>query len=389
MRHQSCVFWLGTFLGTLLSMPALANEWGVKYTSEAFNNLQGGIEEKGGYLDNLDMTAKWDGLDIFAPDATLFAYVLANHGDSPSERVGEVQGFSNIEAPQSIKLYELWLEQPFNAGRSSWKIGLIDLNSEFYSTDTSRVFQNPSFGIGPDFSQSGVNGPSIFPTTSLGLRISSRFQENAYGQCIALDGVPGDPDNAKGTHIKFESSDGALVACEAGWRKSSTEESSEMAKFGLGLWTYSADTDRLDGSGAERNGGVYLLGEQTLVQYDKRSLAGFARFGFANDKVNQIARYQSVGVVWNGVWFDDASDKLGVGVSSVENGNAFIQSEAANGNEYDRRETTFECVYRFALKEWLTLQPSLQYIQNPGMAPGLDNALAFSVRIELSKGGKW
>lgn len=350
MRHQSYALLLCTLLGSLYSLRAMANEWAVTYTGEAFSNVQGGVEEKSGYLDNLDVTALWDGLDVFAPDASVFAYVLANHGASPSEYVGDAQGTSNIEAPQSIKLYEFWLEQPFNDGRSSLKFGLIDLNSEFYVTDSSGVFQNASFGIGPDFSQSGVNGPSIFPTTSLGLRISSRFQENAYGQCIALDGVSGDPDNAKGTHIKFESGDGALIACEAGWSKSSTEESSEMAKFGLGLWTYSADTDRLDGSGAERNGGVYLLGEQTLVQYDKRSLAGFARFGFANDKVNQIARYQSVGVVWNGVWFDDASDQLGVGVSSVENGNAFIRSEAANGNEYDRRETTFECVYRFALK---------------------------------------
>jgi carbohydrate-selective porin OprB len=44
--------------------------------------------------------------------------------------------------------------------------GLYELNSEFYRLQSAGLFLNSSFGIGPEFSQSGLEGPSIFPSTS-------------------------------------------------------------------------------------------------------------------------------------------------------------------------------------------------------------------------------
>ncbi len=40
--------------------------------------------------------------------------------------------------------------------------------------------------------------------------------------------------------------------------------------------------------------------------------------------------------------------------------------------------------YRAPITDWLTLQPDIQYIVNPGFAPAFDDALVISLRFELS-----
>ena len=76
-----------------------------------------------------------------------------------------------------MKLYEAWFEQTLFDDRLSFKAGLYDLNTEFDVVETAGLFINSSHGIGPDFSQSGVNGPSIFPTTSLGIRVKAQAMQ--------------------------------------------------------------------------------------------------------------------------------------------------------------------------------------------------------------------
>ncbi len=131
-------------------------------------------ETKNVSLYNVDLTMtidaekKWD-----MKGATFFFYVLGDGGDDPSgDYVGDVQGFDNIESPDTWKLYEIWYQQSFNNEKFSFLFGLFDLNSEFDVIETAGLFSNSSHGIGPDFSQSGANGPSIFPTTSLSLRLA-------------------------------------------------------------------------------------------------------------------------------------------------------------------------------------------------------------------------
>ena len=43
-----------------------------------------------------------------------------------------------------------------------------------------------------------------------------------------------------------------------------------------------------------------------------------------------------------------------------------------------------ELTWRAPVAGWLTLQPSLQYVVNPGMDPQLANAWTLGLRVELS-----
>jgi hypothetical protein len=79
---------------------------------------------------------------------------------------------SNIDAPRAVRLYEVWADWTFGASDASMRFGLYDLNSEFDTTEARSLFMNSTFGVGHELGQTGHNGPSIFPSTSLALRMA-------------------------------------------------------------------------------------------------------------------------------------------------------------------------------------------------------------------------
>lgn len=81
-----------------------------------------------------------------------------------------IQGISNIEADRGFEILESWIQFESNSS-FSLKFGIVDLNSQFDHIESADFFINPSQGIGPDLSNTGLYGPSIFPYTSLGLEM--------------------------------------------------------------------------------------------------------------------------------------------------------------------------------------------------------------------------
>ena len=94
-------------------------------------------------------------------------------------------------------------------------IGRYDLNNEFYRLQSAGLFLNNSFGIGPEFSLSGREGPSIFPYTAVGARFGIKPVEEIVLRAAVLDGVPVErPDGAQEI---FAKGDGLLVVAEAAY----------------------------------------------------------------------------------------------------------------------------------------------------------------------------
>ncbi|MFV2059975.1 MAG: carbohydrate porin, partial [Gammaproteobacteria bacterium] len=235
----------------------------------------------------IDAEKAWD-----MKGATFFVYILGNWGDKPSEDyVGDEQVFSNIQTVDAWKLYEAWYQQSFASEKLSLLFGLFDLNSEFDVIETGGLFSSSSHGIGPDFSQSGANGPSIFATTSLSLRLAYNITDQTYLQGVVMDGVPGDPvNNPKGTGIviKLDSNDGLLTVAEMGHVSS---DDAPYHKFSLGYWGYSKATpDDIAGGNDIKNSGFYAAADGTVFQESGDPAQGlnmFVRYGFVNeDKIN-------------------------------------------------------------------------------------------------------
>lgn len=361
----------------------------VVYTADIWRNARGGLSKGWRHLDNLDVTLTLDTERAFGWEgATLFLYGLYNNGESLSEElVGDLQVVSNIDAGvQAARLYEAWAEQRLMEGRLSLKAGLYDLNSEFDTTESGGLFLSSSHGIGPDFSQTGENGPSIFPLTSLAIRAEYSFSGKLLFRAAVLDGVPGDPDRPRRTAVRLSSDDGALLVAELNYLD-------ERTKIGVGSWRYTAKfEDQLASARAgvpvegRGNGGAYMLAERRLTREKTdgvQGLAGWARFGVADERFNQIRHYLGGGLVYVGPFGGRDEDQLGLAFSRVRFGTRYRKAAALAGEQVGRGETSVELTYRAALAPWLTLQPDLQYVINPSGVPGRRDALVLGIRTEL------
>ena len=321
----------GDWGGTRSQWAESGIEPGLVYTADYFKVAAGGVRREGEYLGNLDLTVSFDGGKLFdIPGATFFLYLLNNHGHDhgggPGQHAGDYQGVSNIDAPDTTKVYEAWYDQRFAGDAASIRFGLYDLNSEFDVINTAGLFINSSFGIGPDFSQSGQNGPSIFPTTSMALRLAYQLSKSYVIQFAVLDGVPGDPADNKGTHIEFNRGDGLLYVAEVAYVQGGDEDTNPpYAKWALGAWRYSAAFDDIsstdsDGNPLKRknNQGAYLLGEYTVYREatdPRQGLAVFARYGIANSDINQVGSFFGAGMVYTGLFPGRGADRLGLAVA--------------------------------------------------------------------------
>src|SRR5262249_52916013 len=151
----------------------------VVYDGEGLVNATGGVRAGSAYVGNLHLQLAIDAGRLLGwGGASVFFSGLWTHGGQPSEPVGDIQGGSTLEAPGGGQLYEAWIQQNLSGNTISILVGRYDLGMEFYRLQSATLFVNSSFGVGPEFSQSGQGGPSIFPNTSLGARVAVKCARN-------------------------------------------------------------------------------------------------------------------------------------------------------------------------------------------------------------------
>ncbi|WP_417465156.1 carbohydrate porin [Kordiimonas sp.] len=336
-------------------------EVGAAYSADYWTIARGEVHDSR-YLDNLDLTLGWQPSGEDGP--SVFLYGLYNNGAGfSSELAGDAQVISNIETPvRAARLYEAWVEQPFMQKRASIKLGLYDLNSEFDALESAGLFIASAHGIGTDISQTGQNGPSIFPITSLAARFSVDLSDDITTRFAVLDAVPGDVDHPKRTTIKLGGGEGALMIGELEYRTSA-------AKLLVGHWRYSADFETHDGSMRGGNAGTYIRGEWAAAD----DTAVFARLGQAEGRFNTFSRFYSGGISHTGIW--QAADQVGLAIAWAEHSKGYQQANPGA----NRREVALELTYKANLTDWLSFQPDIQYVINP--LEGSQNVLAVGLRM--------
>ncbi len=387
------------------SRPTLTSPWGddarqkaadhgvnfeFLYTAEIGSNVSGGIAKDIDYLDNLDLVMDIDSEKLAGyKGGTLHLYGLSNFGASPSEDVGDAQGVSNIDGPDRITLIEAWYEQALFDDKFTILMGIYDANSEFDALEYGSLFLNSSHGMGPDFSQTGI---SAFPNTALG----ARFKINPPGilsmNFAVLDAVPGDPADDEAVAIDLEKSEGAVILSEIQFLMQEASESNPYGKFALGFWGYTAkadDLENVDGDGNPirnlSNFGFYGLGEyQVYREAEDQGLGVFARIGYANPNIHQFNYYLGGGLHYTELFPSRDEDSIGLALAHVINGTKFKRVQEVAASPVERSESNIELTYRAQILPWLALQPDLQYIINPGMAPDVSNAIYLANRLEVN-----
>jgi porin len=349
--------------------PSLEGE----YTLDAMSNLAGGVRRGGGLLHKLLIAGEaplGDGWTTFASVEYVSGVKLSR------DYVGDRQVVDNIEAADVLTPYEAWVAYSAKGGQLDFRLGLIDLNRDFDVQESGALFLNSSQGVGPELSQTGSNGPSIFPVTGLAATIAWRQDQTWSVKLGVFDGAPGGEAGPSQASLKLSASEGALVIGEV-------ERRDGPATLRVGLWSYTAAYDAIDPNGAPRrdNWGGYALLEDEIVAARPGSgaLRAWARLGFGNGQINPVNAYVGGGLVRDDVW--RPGDALGLAMAQARYSRATRATQ-----DLSAAETTFELTYRFAITSHLEAQPNLQVVLDPSGDRQLPDAVVAGVRFKARFG---
>lgn len=320
-------------------------------------------DPKSYYLGNLDAIADIDMAGLLGwHGGTVHLYVLANHGGRPNDRAATLQGINNIEvARPGVRLFEAWAEQQIGA-RASLRVGLYDLNSEFYATAASDTLIAPSFGIGPELSITGQNGPSIFPSSALAMRAKLAVGKTGSVQLAVVNAdarTLGDPG---GVNLDF--SEGVLVIGEVA--------AGDRLRVSLGGWGYSRAQPRFeaDSAGSAVPMRHPAFGAYGLVQWRLRARMDgaatyiFARGGVSDGHSSPFAGSLQLGAFTRGLWPGRPDSTVSVGLFHGWTSAAYRRQLGAPGGRA-ADETGLELTYSDRLIKHVTVQPDLQFVVTP------------------------
>lgn len=347
--------------------PAL--QFDLKNTTDLWRNVSGGVAVGDTSLDKLQVSATLNGDAVGLPGFKAHLFVFKTNGETLSlGRTGDIQTASNIEALSATRLFGFWAEQHLGgqgARGADLRVGLMDLNDTFDSIKTAGLFINSSHGIGPDLSRSGRNGPSIFPVSALGVQAAWAPRDDLSIHLAAFDGVPGDPARPKAfAAVKLSDADGALLIGQADWAFAPHSQAS------LGVWRYTAS---LPGA-REPRPGVYAFVDAPLPGVPK--VRGWLRAGFADKRPQTVSDYLGGGLVWTGAFAARPNDQLGLAIAR-----AGLSGPPGGPAAWSKAEVNIEATYSFVVNRRLRVQPDLQYIRHPGLAPNQADAVALGLRV--------
>jgi porin len=326
-------------------------------------------------------------------NTTVFIRGVGMYGNDPAEAAGSLNAPSNIaNAVSTFTLIEGWIERSFLDDRLSVRAGLYAADSEFDVKETAGVFMNGGFGTGIDLSESGLNGPCIFPASCVGVRVKYAPTPATYAMVAMLDGVAGDPDDPYGTHIHLGNGDGELILGEVGYQRGADE--GRFVRAAVGAWHYTTKLDDvlatdINGDPLRRDGtnGIYALVEGELYREPgqiSQGLSGFLRVGLADADVNPVEYYASAGFAYPGLVPGRDEDVFGFAVSAPINGDKYKRAMALAGTPVDDQEIAFELAYLMPITPWFAVQFDAQYIVNPGADPTLDDARLLGLRLNFT-----
>ncbi len=351
-----------------------AVQFSFTYIGEAWSLLDGGVAPGGAYLDYAEAALDFDGAALGWNGVSAHASAFWTNGDSLSDRIGDAQGASNIETGESVlRLLQAYVEAPVFG--VSVRAGIMDLNAEFDVVEPAGLFIQSAHGIGSEFSQSGQAGPSIFPVTAFGLRVSHEVSEGLTLRGAVFDAVPGDPgDPDAAAAVIFNEDEGALLVAEAEW-------AGERIWTTLGYWRYDADQEQLNGESGAGADGVY--GSVTYRARESAAETGaidvWLRVGMADADFYAIETYLGAGVVAHAPLSGRAEDSVGLAIAA-----ALFSDPARAADGLTSHETVIEATYRAQINEHFAIQPDVQYVINPGGSGDLDNAIVVGVRFEAT-----
>jgi porin len=354
-------------------------------TIDAIVPSAGGANHKITELDKTDLVLGADFDKLGWHGGTAQMTLQNTSGATPNADLGTLEGVDNNEvADRRLRLFEAWVQQDFPNDRGSLKLGLIDLDSEFYVNAAAGALIAPQFGIGSELAATGPGGPSAFPLTGLAARLIFKPTKETYVQLGAYNAEVGDIGDHGGVDTSFDQ--GVIEIAEGGWAADG------KGKLALGVWRYSKRQDDLfavNGVGAplqKTSNGAYVLAEKVLIDGGDNgpTFTGFFRGGVSDGDTGPFKGSWQLGGLIEHPFASRPDDQVSFAVDQAMLGDQFRKASAAGGLPLSSAETHFEVTYAGALNKHVIVQPDFQYILNPGGDGSAKNELVFLLRFKGS-----
>jgi porin len=398
--------------GVRTALSKLGISYGLTSTDEVLGNVSGGVHTGADYDGLMQFsigvdTAKaleWSG-------GTFNISGLEIRGRNLStDNLDTLQIASTIEALDTTRLWELWFQQSFAAGKADIKLGLQSIDQEFLISNQALLFLNEASGwpMVP-FYDLYAGGPT-YPLSSLGVRLRAKPNDTwTVLSGVFQDNPPGGPFNddsqLRGSSRwggNFNLNTGALFITELQYALN--PPAGLPGSYKLGFWYDTGpfpsqlyDTIGLSLANPASNGlarlipdnfSLYAVMDQTIWRpnpKDAQQLGVFLRVMGAPGDRNLISFAVNGGFTFKAPLPGRDNDTLGLslGLTHVSDSVAKLNQQQAfyTGAFFPIRanETVIELTYQAQIAGWWVLQPDVQYVINPG--GGLPNPLQPGRRI--------
>ena len=354
-------------------------------------NLRGGMSthrHAGRYTGSYDLEFEFDLERILdLPGGIIYMSAEGSWSDGLDDSsIGSVFGVNaDAAGERGIDVTQLYYEQALFGEVLRVRVGKLDMTGGFECRACPVAFDGNSYAndeTAQFLNNALVNNPTIpFPDYGLGLIVYLHPAEWWYVSAGAGD-IQADPRQT-GFNTAFNGENYFLYVFEAGITPQlRSSKGSLQGAYRVGLWYDPQPKDRNDGAGTETDDvGFYISLDQAVLkenndEEDSQGLACFARFGWADDDLNEIKNFWSAGAQYQGLIPSRDDDVVAVGVAQGKLVSAAGFTES--------HETAVEMYYNLQITPWLSVSPSVQYIFNPGGDSAVKDATVVGFRVQMS-----
>lgn len=380
------------------------------YTAFFMGNVAGGLEQDFAYNHmlffqlNLDLEklAGWHGGGIVWSWAD-------NAGSNLSNTIGNNFQISTDYGPNTFMFNEFYLMQTLMDDKLTLKAGQLSALNEFMASPLYGFYSNLAFCGNPV--AVSFNVPvTVMPAASWGFH--AKYMEPAW---YAQAGVYQVSDRIgkpayHGLDYSMRTGDGTLFFAETGWtpklfKRSSPPTAGKDSKtsvpadevthpgypgnYKVGGFFSNYTFAAYSGSANQPNMfGLYFLADQMIFQErtdPSQGLYLWSAFTLSpQELIAQMPYFVSGGVQYAGLLPHRDKDRAIFGVAYGSYSDDLGAQQASRNLPQETYEMVFEWAYQIQVNPWLTVQPDVQYIVNPGATGTIDNALVLGAVVNVS-----
>jgi porin len=419
--HAQDADYSGDLLGNAGGVRTVLGRHGVTInindSENLLGNVSGGVKQGATMQGVTTATLEVDTGKAFGwQGGTFHISALQLHGQPLSgPYLANIQAANGNEGEDATRLWEMWYDQALGNTGADIKIGQQSIDNEFIGSQYSALFVNTMAGWPTIPSVDLYGGGPAYPLSSLGARVQFKPLANTTVLAGVFDDDPGnglftdDQQYLDHNGALFNLKHGALFIAEMQYAAAPAPNLPGTYKLGFWYDTGSFPDQRYDTNGTslaspDTNGvplphhgnySIYGVVDQTIwasKANSARTVNVFGRIMGTPEDQNFVDFSFNGGVTMTAPLPGRENDSAGIdiGIAKVSGQTAGLDEDTAfyTGAPFPKQgtETLVELTYQAQATKWLVLQPTLQYIANPGGGVQDPNEPSRNLRNELVLG---